>query len=132
MSDDGKRLTAAVSGAHIYISVDSGLTWIEQADSGTGNWSSVIMSGDGAMIAAAMNGGYINTANVAVPPVTPPNPPTPTQPPTHPDSGAAVTISAANSSGEILAETGEDAWLMTSLAAFGLCVGLFHMSRVRN
>ena len=127
MSDDGTKLAATTSGGLIYLSVDSGLTWIEQADSGIGNWSSITMSGDGAMIAAAMNGGHISTATVVIPPVVvPPNPPTPTPTPTPPvPSSPVVPSTQPTSSSDTggLAATGTNAQAVGALSAIVTVAG---------
>ena len=54
------------SGGSIYTSTDSGEKWTKQGDSGSHNWSSIVSSTDGTMLAAADKGdelgGYIYTS----------------------------------------------------------------------
>lgn len=57
MSSDGTKV-AATDGSDLYISVDSGATWVSQNQSGK-NWTSVTISGDGKKIYAAASDGTI-------------------------------------------------------------------------
>ena len=61
-SADGTILAATVGGAnpgYIYISYDSGATWIEQTGSGSRNWSAIAMSSDGSKLVAGVSDGGV-------------------------------------------------------------------------
>ena len=63
------HLAAVASGAHIYTSSDSGVTWEQVTDSvvagvsgtTTANWYSITSSSDGTKLAAGVFSGYIYT-----------------------------------------------------------------------
>jgi hypothetical protein len=63
-SADGSHLAAADNGGFIYISTNSGTTWLPTSASGT-NWSALVMSADGGQITAAVNGGLIYSSSDA-------------------------------------------------------------------
>ena len=57
----------------MWVSVDGGVTWIEQKSSGIQNWVSIASSGDGQRLIAASNGGgygvyiYYSIGNISNP-----------------------------------------------------------------
>jgi len=66
MSADGSKIVATVNEGYIYVSNDSGVTWITSTSAGSRKWSSVAMTPDGNKIVAAVKlsspngvGGYI-------------------------------------------------------------------------
>jgi len=68
-SYDGTKMAAVVDGGYIYLSTDSGVTWIQQTSAGIHSWDTVAVSGDGSMAVigdyANYNGGYIWTGAFA-------------------------------------------------------------------
>src|SRR5208337_4514647 len=61
-SADGSELVAAANGGLIYISTDSGATWMPTGAPST-NWSAIAMSADGSQLLAAVKGGLLYTSS---------------------------------------------------------------------
>ena len=61
-SSDGTKLAAGVRGGYIWTSIDSGVSWTQQTNSGSQIWCGIASSSDGTKLAAVGNGGYIYTS----------------------------------------------------------------------
>lgn len=63
ISDDGQKLVTAGTNTNIFISANNGVTWGQVGPSL--DWKKVVMSGDGSVMAAITNGGYVYVSNDA-------------------------------------------------------------------
>jgi photosystem II stability/assembly factor-like uncharacterized protein len=62
-SSDGTRLVATGNGSQIYISTDSGATWVANNSAVSGNLTAVASSADGSQLAATSSGsGHVFTS----------------------------------------------------------------------
>lgn len=62
-SANGAKLAGTIAfGGNVFTSTDSGVNWTSQSGAGTGSWTSIASSNDGATLIASINSGAIKTS----------------------------------------------------------------------